>query len=501
MEPRYAEIARVMWTRGEWVVPMNNGELYTDKPILYFWMVLIGAKLFGGVNEWTARLPAALSALGLVLVTYGLGREFFSARAGFLGAIVLGTTARLLWEARWAHTDVPFTFFFTLALYFWARAHFRRGKPREFLFAYGLMGIATLTKGFIGVVLPGLILLPYLALSRDWRSALSWRLPAGAAVFFLIAAPWFAQVTLATDGRWLREFVFVHHIQRYMVGAGHEQPFYYYLVNFPADFLPWTIFVLPAMLAYAPRRGAIKEPVPLFFCLWTVAIFLFFSISDTKRGLYLLPLFAPAALWVGDYFDRLIGGEFAQGAAYRGFAYLLFGLLCVLGLASPVAAWKLQPAALWLSFGVGALLVGGGSAGLGAVRQRSPARVFGAAALTTLSTMLAASLWLFPFIDQYKSPKMFALEAKRLVPVTESLYVYADTMNDFNYYAEREVLPVLSSPAEVGREVSRAGRAYLLIRERDLKRTEFPAEVKIIAQARVGAKTWHLARLDRSGRP
>jgi 4-amino-4-deoxy-L-arabinose transferase-like glycosyltransferase len=486
-----------MWTRGEWVVPTNNGELYTDKPILYFWMVLIGAKVFGGLNEWTVRLPAALSALGLVLATYGLGREFFGARAGFLGAIVLGTTARVVWEARWAHTDMPFTFFFTLALYSWARAHFRRGKPREFLFAYGLMSVATLTKGFIGIVLPGLILLAYLGLSRDWRSILSWRLPAGAAIFFLIAAPWFAQVTLATDGRWLREFVLVQHIQRYTAGTGHEQPFYYYLVNFPADFLPWTIFLLPALLSYAPRRGAIKEPVTLFFCLWFGVIFLFFSISDTKRGLYLLPLFAPAALWIGDYFDRLIRGEFAQGAAYRGFAYLLFGLFCVLGLALPVAAWRLQPDALWLSFGAGPLLVGGGSAGLSAVWKRRPARVFGALALTVLSTMLAASLWLFPLIDQYKSLRPFALEAKRLVPETEPLYVYADTMNDFNYYAEREVLPILSSPAEVEREISRVAGAYLLIRDRDLKRTEFPADVKIIAKGRAGGKTWYLARLDR----
>jgi len=73
VEPRYGEIARVMFSRGEWLVPTVNGELYTDKPILFFWLVLAFSHLFGGINEWTLRLPSALSSVGLVIVTYRLG--------------------------------------------------------------------------------------------------------------------------------------------------------------------------------------------------------------------------------------------------------------------------------------------------------------------------------------------------------------------------------------------------------------------------------------------
>lgn len=497
VEPRYAEIARIMWGRGEWAIPTINGQLYTDKPILYFWLVLIGAKIFGSVNEWSVRLPSALAALGVVLATYALGRDFLGARAGFLGAAVLATAARVLWEGRWAHTDMLFTLFFTLSLYFWARAHFQRGAPREFLLAYGLMGVATLTKGFIGIVLPGLILLCYVALRRDWRGVFSWRLPAGAAIFFLVTLPWFAQVTLATDGRWLEEFVFVHHIQRYISGAGHEQPFYYYLLNFPGDFLPWTFFLLPAIAAYRPWRRALKDPVTLFFFLWFAVIFLFFSLSDTKRALYLLPLFPPVALCVGHYFHRLIRGEIAQGAAYRGLAYALFGLICVAGLALPVGAWQFQPDALWLSFPTAAPLVGGGLAGILGVRGRRPPLVFGATGFTALSTILCASLWAFPFADQYKSARPLALEVKRLAPSNEPLYVYADTMNDFNFYTGREVIPVVSSAADVDSKVAQTGGAHLLIRERDFKRARFAAPMKIMAQGRVGGKIWYLVRLGR----
>ncbi|HZH84467.1 MAG TPA: glycosyltransferase family 39 protein, partial [Phototrophicaceae bacterium] len=129
MEPRYAEIARVMFLKGQWLVPTVNGDLYTDKPIFYFWLVLLGAKLFGGVTEWTVRLPAAFGGVGFVVTTFLIGRDFFSARSGFMAAVVLATSMRVLWEARWAHVDTVFCALFGFALYFGARALFGKGRP------------------------------------------------------------------------------------------------------------------------------------------------------------------------------------------------------------------------------------------------------------------------------------------------------------------------------------------------------------------------------------
>ncbi|MBI2999079.1 MAG: glycosyltransferase family 39 protein [Deltaproteobacteria bacterium] len=499
VEPRYAEIARVMLARGEWLIPTINGDLYTDKPILYFWWVLLVSKLLGGVSEWSVRLPSALSAVGLVLTTYALGRDLLGPRQGFLGAVVLATAARVVWEGRWAHTDMPFTFFFTLALYFWARVIFRVGSPKELWVAYALMGLATLTKGLIGVVLPGLILLSFVAARRQWRSILEWRIPSGAGIFLLVVLPWFVQVSWATEGRWLKEFILVHHIQRYTAGAGHEQPFYYYLLNFPADFLPWTFFLLPAIAASLRARSVVREPMPLFLWLWFGVIFVFFSLSDTKRALYLLPLFPPAALGIGCYFAGLERGSRVEGALYRWAAHLLFNLLWIAGLSLPVAVWVFQPGALWLSLLPAAAMVGGGLVGLVAVLRRRPALVFFSAAFTVLLTMLFASLWIFPFLDQYKSPKGFAREVKRRVPPSEPLFVYADTMNDFNFYADREVIPVVSSPGEIETKMSQAGRAYLLIRERDLQRIKFVEGAKIVAEGPVGGKKWSLILLQRKG--
>jgi 4-amino-4-deoxy-L-arabinose transferase-like glycosyltransferase len=99
-----------MFAKGEWIVPMVNGEVYTDKPILFFWIALAAAKILGGVTEWTVRLPAAPGGVGFVLATYFFGRDFFNARAGAIAAIVLATSFRVMWESRWAHVDMVFVF-------------------------------------------------------------------------------------------------------------------------------------------------------------------------------------------------------------------------------------------------------------------------------------------------------------------------------------------------------------------------------------------------------
>ena len=329
VEPRYAEIARVMFSKNEWIVPTINGDLYTDKPILYFWLALIGAKIFGVVNEWTVRLPAALGGVGFVLATYLIGRDFLNARAGLIGAAVLDTSMRVLWEARWAHVDMVFCAFFVFAVYFGARSLFHKGRPHEILFTYLFLALATLTKGLIGVVLPGLLFLAVMLVRREWRLIFVLKLHLGLPIFLLIAAPWFYLVTRATDGKWLADFIYIHHIQRYTAGAGHRQSFYYYLTTLPADFLPWTIFLIPALFAFRPYLRRWADPVVQFFVLWFFAVFLFFTFSDTKRDLYLLPLMPTLALFVGRYFDDLADEKIAPSVTYRWLTLAFFGVVAI----------------------------------------------------------------------------------------------------------------------------------------------------------------------------
>lgn len=501
VEPRYAQIARVMLTKGEWLIPTINGDLYADKPILFFWLVLLGSKLAGSVNEWTVRLPSALPALGLILTTYFLGRDLFSPRIGFLAGAILATSALIFWEGRWAHLDMLFTFLFTLSMYFFARALLKKGKPREFLLAYGFMGLATLTKGLIGVVLPGLTLLAFVVARRTWRDLPEWRLPSGIFVFLIITAPWYAYVTWATNGKWLEEFVLVHHVQNYTSSFGHRQPFWYYFANFPLDFLPWTVFAIPALFSYSSRAKLLTEPIPMLLNLWFLVIFLFFSFADAKRGLYLLPVFPPAALLVACHLDHLMRRSGPPDSLHRWAAYVFFHPLWIGALSLPVLTWYLDQEALWLAFPFALLLAGGGVATVVSVQRENPSWTFLSTVFTLLGAMLYGSLWVLPYIDQYKSPRPFSLQVKKIVPDSETLFIYADTMNDFNYYTERDVIPVLSSPNEVEKIVAQKHRAYLLVRDRDLEKLYIEDRGQILAESRVGGKKWYLAVLAGGKQP
>jgi 4-amino-4-deoxy-L-arabinose transferase-like glycosyltransferase len=492
VEPRYAEITRTMFAKGEWIVPRVNGELYTDKPILYFWLALIASKISGTVNEWTVRLPAALGGVGFVLTTYYFARDYLGARTGLLSAVILATSMRVVWEARWAHIDALFCFLFALSVFFGARSLLRTDRPNAILFSYAFMGLAVLAKGLIGIVLPGLLFGAFVLAQRDWRLIRAAKLHLGIPIFFLVTAPWFYLVSQATNGKWIADFIYVHHLQRYTAGAGHRQPFYYYFKTLPVDLLPWTIFAIPGLSAFRNLRAAWANPVGQFFLLWFLTIFVFFSLSDTKRELYLMPLLPPLALYLGCYFESLASKRLPQDKIYRWTAAIYFSLVAIAGVALPVAAWFIRRDAFEAILPVSAVLVVGGSLVVYFVERRRPLRVVGAVCAMTTTALLAAWVCVFPYLETYKSPRHFALEVRKLVPNNVPLYIYSDTMHDFNYYLEREVLPILPSPAAVAALLEDQQTGYMLIKERDLKRVPALSRNWIVASEADDTARWHL---------
>jgi 4-amino-4-deoxy-L-arabinose transferase-like glycosyltransferase len=495
VEPRYAEIARIMFAKGEWIVPMVNGDIYTDKPILYFWLVLIAAKIAGAVNEWTVRLPAAFGGMGFVLATYCVGRDLFNPRIGLLAAATLATSVRIIWEARWAHIDTLFCFFFVMSIYYAARVFLRKGHPNEILLAYVFMGFATLAKGLIGIVLPALLLVSFMLARREWRMILDAKLHLGIPIFLVIVLPWVYLVNSATDGRWLGDFIYVHHIERYFSGNGHRQPFYYYLTTLPVDFLPWTIFVIPAFWTYREYRSVLADPAKLFLLLWFFSVFLFFSASDTKRDLYLMPLLPVVALFTAHYVDDLAAARLPQGLLYRSTARFFFATIALAGLVLPAAAWFLHRQAFWISLPAAAVLVAGGGFAVFFVTQNKPLRLVAATLLIMACTLMCAVIWIFPYIEKFKSRRFFSMEIQSIVPATSTVYIYADAMNNFNYYMAREVMPVLESRAEIEKLLADNSGAYMLIKSRDLKRLGVISPERVRITANIGDTPWSLVAL------
>jgi 4-amino-4-deoxy-L-arabinose transferase-like glycosyltransferase len=300
LEARYALVAREMLEAGHWVLPHLGGEVYADKPPLLFWSIALVSAFGSGVTEWSARVPTALAAIAVCLVTWRMGVSLFSATTGFLAALVLGTSGGFFWSGRQALPDMLLTLWTTGAC--WALCEWFMGKGRQAAIMAGIcMGLATLTKGPVGVVLPSLSGLMYLTIRRHFRRPeLRGRdvFMCGGA-FFGVTLTWFVPA-VAQGGLEYAKVTLLHHsMERYVRAWEHTAPWYFYLGAFPAEFLPWTLF-LPQVLITGVKRRRHRGLEGWWFALcWLVTILGFFSLSTGKRDIYILPAFPAAALLVG----------------------------------------------------------------------------------------------------------------------------------------------------------------------------------------------------------
>ena len=309
-EGRYAEIAREMSVRGDWVTPRLNDLKYFEKPPLQYWL---GAITFDalGVDEWTARLPTAVAGFLAVIAVGFTGARLAGPEAGAFAAMVL---AGSVWHAGLAHyltLDSLLSFWMAIALCGFLlaqRPHLPRAVERNWmLLAYAAAAAATLTKGLLALAIPGAALVLYTLVTRDtgpWKRLHA--LP-GVALYVLLAAPWFVLVSRANPE--FARFFFVHeHFERFLTESHNRGGEWWYFVPwFAVGIMPWLIVwavTLPASWRRAPRtdNGFSWER----FCLvWAAFIFVFFSISGSKLPSYILPMFPALALVLGFELTRL----------------------------------------------------------------------------------------------------------------------------------------------------------------------------------------------------
>ena len=297
-EGRYAEIAREMLVLKDWLIPHLNLVPYLEKPPLVYWLTALSFTIFG-VNEWAARLPAALAALGGVYVAYWLGRALWGERQGFWGAMILATCWGYVIMARLLTLDMVLSFFLTLAL---ALGYLAMSRSREKLWpwAYLALALAVLIKGPVALVLAGLIWGLW-ALLRGWRALGILMQPGSWVLFAMIALPWFVYMAWRFP-EFTRFFLWEHHVERYVDGAlYHQEPWWYFGPILLGFFLPWT-WLLPWALG---RRSPSDPQDRLFLILWAGIILIFYSLSRGKLPPYILPAILPLALLLGECLARL----------------------------------------------------------------------------------------------------------------------------------------------------------------------------------------------------
>jgi 4-amino-4-deoxy-L-arabinose transferase-like glycosyltransferase len=498
-EPIYAEVVRVMFEKGQWLVPKLNGELFPDKPILYYWLALFVSKLAGGVNEWTVRLPGALAGIGLVLATYAFGKTFFNRQIGLISGFVIATTSRVLWESRFLRLDTSLSFFLFLGFFCFLKAFLRQETRTYYLGAYFCFALATLTKGPIGLALPGLAISSLILATGRWRELPRMHLIAGLIIVLAVISPWLILLHLNGEDAWLRDFIWIHNVQNYALKPiGHVRPFYYYLVNLPPDFLPWTLFIPGALIFYYPWRERLQVEANLALLCWFASIFLFFSASKSKIAYYLLPLFPALALFIACYLSELSVKEKLSGLHWRLTAlclYLLASTLFVAGFALPVATYKLERTLLPWSAPLSVILVAGAIGLFVSLRQKQILRFSSVLLAIFVGVGMIAGVGVLPRLNPYKSPRPVGDYIRWRLPAASQVYVYQSTMADFNYYAQRERIPVVPSEKKLETLLATSAGSFLLINNKDLPEIEATAPRQIVAEYRIGDRKWYIVRL------
>jgi len=349
-EPRYARVAVEMHRSANKITPTLQGRPWMEKPVLYYWLAGASFSLLGE-TEAAARLPSVAAGLLLVGVTVLLGARLYGTVAGLHAGFILATAALPFVYGKAATMDMLLASTVSAAVGLLALGLLGNAGSLAIPAAYVFMGLATLAKGPIGFLLPGLVVAGYAIATRDARMITRVLSPIGIALFLAVAAPWYVLVYREQGQAFVDEFFLNHNLQRFTSTIHHHPgPPWYYVPVLVAGFFPWSGFLLPALGGLAPRRS---RP-DLFVLLWLLLPLLFFSTAGSKLPGYILPCLPPLALLMGRAAARLVENE--EPGRFGSRSVAVFGLLLgAVAATTPFLLWRMGerlwpsalPFALW----------------------------------------------------------------------------------------------------------------------------------------------------------
>ena len=309
-EPRYAQVAREMFARCDWVTPRLGGQPWLEKPVLYYWQAMLAYGIFG-VSDWAARLPSAVDASLMVAAVYLFLRRL---RPGFQldGSLLTASAAGVIGFARAASPDMPLAAMFTIALLAWF-AWYESGNRRCLALSYAVVGLACLAKGPVAPFLAAVIIAVFGLAKGDYRLFRRTLWAPGVLLFCAVTLPWYIAVQMRNPG-FFRIFILEHNLARFAADLYHHQePFWYYLPVALLGLIPWTTFVVAAATEnigawWGEGREFFRSEDALnaFLVIWLIVPVVFFSISASKLPGYIVPALPAGTLLLAEYVRRQV---------------------------------------------------------------------------------------------------------------------------------------------------------------------------------------------------
>jgi 4-amino-4-deoxy-L-arabinose transferase-like glycosyltransferase len=337
-EINFAESAREMMVTGEYFKVQINFETFWEKPPFFFWLQVLSMKLFG-INEFAARFPNALIGIATLIIIFRIGRKHVNESFAWIWVLVYAGSFLPHFYFRSGIIDPTFNLFIFLSIYYWALASSREAEWPHIYLAGFFGGMATLTKGPVGVLIVGLCVLIYWAYKRDW-SAIKWSdIFKYAAVVLFVSFAWFGVEFIKNGPYFIQEFI-TYQIRLFKTqDAGHGGPFYYHALVLLLGCFPISFFTIQGLFkkphAYRPFQQLYLWSKISF---WVVLIL--FSIVNTKIVHYSSFCYFPITLigaWV--VYKQSINRQLGGNSLIRFLFSLTGGLIAAVFVLLPIAMY------------------------------------------------------------------------------------------------------------------------------------------------------------------
>lgn len=307
-EGRYGEIAREMMENRDFIVPAFNYVDFLEKPVMASWLSALSISVFGS-NSLAVRFPLALAAALGIFMTGWFVRRFCGSRTALLAMLFQMTGMGYVLVGRFAVIDTLLTFFLSGA-FFCLFAGYQSQRKTFYWAAYAFIGAAFLTKGLLGIILPGGVMLAFLLWEKRLSEIKKMSLIPGVLIFAVIALPWLWSV-IRREPEFFHVFFVEHQFSRFAGGdLGRSRPFWFYAPILLAVALPWSLFI-PAAVQVVFKQSSTEKLRRFLFC-WATVTFVFFSASRGKLPYYILPVSVPLSILFACLFADLFSGQIKQ---------------------------------------------------------------------------------------------------------------------------------------------------------------------------------------------
>ncbi len=431
---RYAEIPREMVVTGYYITPHLNGVKYFEKPPLFYWLQAASIKALG-VNDFAVSIVSALMALLSTLCIYFTGRKLHGRLSGLLASFIFATSALVFVLTRVVTIDMALTFFLTGSLCsFILATQLPLGINRSwylwlmYIFAAG----AVMTKGLIGIVFLGLIVMIWFTIFNEWRNLKNYRLISGGFIFLLLTLPWHILVQIKNP-EFFHFYFIEQHFLRYFTDYARRTKKWWFLPTVTLSCLyPWLVFLPQTLVHHLTKtfRAWQQSKTTVFLLLWIAVIYVFYTFSSSKLIPYILPIFPPLAILIGNYLADNLQNIKPTSISFGFYGLILLNI--VLGIAAISATFKLdfnEQAFTQQNLYVIAVLVVI-SALISALAYRRHSLLLGIVMLAVTTS----ALWL------YASPKISAINRQSIKPLITVMQQKLQPENEVmcygNYYQE-----------------------------------------------------------------